>query len=109
MEAKQRTEEQIKARMKKLGLSAASPAAPKETDDEDGDEGGDEEAEADGVAKGQEDNTEEDGVGNPGSAKPGLRKLKRKNQAESDDDSEGIFSSVEVCALDSPSLCRPAL
>lgn len=95
MEAKQRTEEQIKARVKKLGLSAATPASPKETDDE----AGDEEAEAGRPASGQEDNTAEDGVKDPGSAKPGLRvrKLKRKSQAESDEDSEGLFSSVEVC------------
>lgn len=95
MEGKQRTEEQIKARVKKLGLSAVSPAPPKETDDGLGDE----EAEADGAASGQEDNTMEDKVEDAGSAKPGLRvrKLKRKNQADSDGDSEGMFSSVEVC------------
>lgn len=97
MEAKERTEEQIKARVKKLGLSAATPASPSEPDEGPGDE----EAEADREASGQEDNTAEDGVEDPGSAKPGLRvrKLKRKNQAESDDDSDGLFSSVEVCLL----------
>lgn len=97
MEAKQRTEEQIKARVKKLGLSAATQSSPREADDGPGDE--DEEAEADRAARGQEDSTVQDGVEGPDSAKPGLRvrKLKRKNQAESDDDSEGLFSSVEVC------------
>lgn len=92
MEVKQRTEEQIQARVKKLGLSAAKPASPRESDEGSGDE----EAEADRAASGQEDNTAEGGVEDPGSVKPG-RKLKRKNQEESDDDSEGLFSSVEVC------------
>ena len=103
LEAKQRTEEQIKARVKKLGLSTATPASPKETDDE----AGDEKAEADRAASGQEGNMgggEED----PGSAIPALRvrKLKRKNQAEaeSDDESEGLFSSVEVCVFRAPSV-----
>eukprot|EP00903_Cladosiphon_okamuranus_P017376 g16007.t1 len=96
MEGKQRTEEQIKARVKKLGLSAPTPASPKETDNETGDE-----AEADRAASGQEDKTVKDGEEDPGSAKPTLRmrKLKRKSQAkveaESDNESEGLFSSVE--------------
>eukprot|EP00752_Nemacystus_decipiens_P001460 g1436.t1 len=93
MEAKQRTEEQIKARVKKLGLSAATPTSPKEKDDESGDE----EAGANGAASGHEESTTEDRVEDPGSAKLGLRvrKLKRKSQPESDEDSEGLFSSGE--------------
>ena len=96
MEAKQRTEEQIQARVKKLGLSAATLASPKGTDDG--------EAEADRGASGQENNTAEDGVEDSGSAKPVLRarKLKRKNQAESDEDSEGLLE-VHTC-LDPPSM-----
>lgn len=102
MEVKQRTEEQIKARVKKLGLSAASPARPVEgggDSDDDPDEGpGDGKAEGDLPASGDEDSAMEDRVEDSGSAKPvHVRKLKRKNQAESDDDSEGLFSSTEVC------------
>lgn len=95
MEAKQRTEEQIKSRVKKLALSAASPASPGETDEGPSDE----EAEADRAAIGQQDSTAEDVVENTDSAKPEsrVRKLERKNQAESDEDSEGLFSSMEVC------------
>lgn len=88
MEAKQRTEEQIKARVKKLGLSAATPASPGVTDEPAGAE-----AEKDQPASGEEDNAKEGADSE--SARP-VRKLKRKSQAESDEDSEGLFSSVEV-------------
>lgn len=101
MEVKQRTEEQIRARVKKLGLTAASPARPMEggdDSDDDADEGPDDgNVEAGLPASGEEDNAMEDRADNPGSVKPfNVRKLKRKNQAESDDDSEGLFSSTEV-------------
>ncbi len=89
MEAKQRTEEQIQARVKKLGLSAAPPASTDATDEPAGAE-----AEPDQPASGEEDSTK-DGQEDSGSAKR-VRKLKRKSQVESDEDSEGLFSSVEV-------------
>lgn len=101
MEVKQRTEEQIRSRVKKLGLTAASPARPMEgggESDDDADEGREDgKAEGDLPACGEEDNPTEDRAENSGSVKPiYVRKLKRKNQADSDDDSEGLFSSTEV-------------
>lgn len=101
MEVKQRTEEQIRARVKKLGLTAARPDRPMEgggNSDDDADKGSDDGNAEEGLpASGEENNAMEDRVDNPGSAKPfNVRKLKRKNQAESDDDSEGLFSSTEV-------------
>lgn len=101
MEAKERTEEQIRARVKKLGLTAASPARPMDgsgDSDDDADDGPDDrKAEGNIPASGEEDNAVEATAEDPGSAKlVNVRRLKRKNQAESDDDSEGLFSSSEV-------------
>lgn len=87
MEAKQRSEEQIKARVKKLGLTAAHR-------EEIGNGSGDNPD--DGVSLGAESD-EEDTASNTRSAKAvHVRKLQRKSQAESEEDSEGLFSSTEV-------------
>lgn len=87
LEAKQRTEEQIKARVKKLGLTAAQPE--KVSGGENGDDPGDK------ASIGSA--SDEDSANQARSAKPvHVRKLQRKSQAESDEDSEGLFSSTEV-------------
>ncbi|CAM9634093.1 unnamed protein product [Ectocarpus sp. 13 AM-2016] len=96
MEVKQRTEEQIKARVKKLGLSAASAASPGEG----GGESADEPLEVPGTenraSSGEEDNARDDAVDDVGADEPmHVRRLERKNKTESDDDSESLFSSTE--------------
>ncbi|CAM9181854.1 unnamed protein product [Hapterophycus canaliculatus] len=88
MEAKQRTEEQIKARVKKLGLTAAYPAKV----------GGGENADNPGEGGSIVDISDEQETSNRSrsAAKPvHTRKLQRKSQAVSDDDSDGLFSSAE--------------
>lgn len=100
MEAKQRTEEQIKARVKKLGFSAASAASPGEG----GGESADEPLEVPGTenraSSGEEDHAMGDAVDDVGADKPmHVRRLERKNKTDSDDDSEGLFSSTEVCTM----------
>ena len=114
MEAKHRTHEQIKARVKKLGLTAASHAstgvdsesAP-DTDEEPGgnhadmagNNGESEEAEmADKTGGSDEEGT----AGVTGPASPvHVRKIESKNHGQSDDDDEGLFSSTEVSIMHS--------
>ncbi|CAB1099608.1 unnamed protein product [Ectocarpus sp. CCAP 1310/34] len=93
MEVKQRTEEQIKARVKKLGLSAASAASPGES----GGENADEPLETPGTENRASSGEEENAMDDVGADKPmHIRRLERKNKTESDDGSEGLFSSTEV-------------
>lgn len=104
MEVKNRTEEQIKARVAKLGLKAASGASPLPS--EGGSEGAggsglddgssDDDAKADETASGRDDGTtaEDTAPASPIRA----RKIESKSQAQSDDDSEGLFSAAEVRA-----------
>lgn len=109
MEAKHRTHEQIKARVKKLGLTAASQASmgvdsesAADTDNEPSDKdadmadnagGSDEDEKADDVGGSDLESTA--GDTGPGPESPvHVRKLLSKNHGQSDD--EGLFSSTEV-------------
>lgn len=120
MEAKHRTHQQIKARVKKLGLTAASHAytggdseSAADTDNEPGDKdadmaynaGGSDEAEKADDAGGSDLEGTAGDTG-PGPASPvHVRKILSKNHGQSDDDDEGLFSSEvsrsddEFCVL----------
>lgn len=112
MEAKHRTHDQIKARVKKLGLTAASHASTRvdsesapDTDEEPGgsdadvadNKGESEEAEMADKTGGSD---EESAAGDTGPASPvHVRKIESKNHGQSDDDDEGLFSSNEVSII----------
>lgn len=99
MEVKQRTEEQIKARVKKLRLTAVSRRQRTETSSTDeADEAGD--SDTDTGKGGRRSSDEEDAAGDVAPASPvHVRKIDPKSQPQSDDDSEGLFSSAEVGIL----------
>lgn len=109
MEAKRRTHDQIKARVKKLGLTAANYASAgvdsESALDTDEEPGGSDADVADNKGESEEakmsDKTggsdEESPAGDTGPASPvHVRKIESKNHGQSDDDNEGLFSSPEV-------------
>lgn len=101
MEVKHRTEEQIQARVKKLGLETTY-------DSSDGGVGmgeskrnmgpGDDDTDADRSQNGEEGENPSKTEGRAPASPVHVRRIERK-QAQSDDDSEGLFSSVEVRSL----------
>lgn len=106
MEVKSRTEEQIRARVEKLGLTSAGSVS---SDEEMSDTAGKDDRGAGDDGAGNDkplssDDDEEQGVtnsvgsGSPPSPAP-ARRIKRISQPQSDDDSEGLFSSTEVRAI----------
>lgn len=112
MEAKHRTHEQIKARVKKLGLTAASlasTAAESESAPDSDEEPGGNDSDADiaetkggtgepEVAGETDGSGEESTAGDPGpaSSPAHARKIESKNHGQIDGDDEGLFSSTEV-------------
>lgn len=94
MEAKDRTEAQIMKRVKKLGITAATQTSSASDNDE-----GENELEE---GSGDEDtlqaapHSSSDGEEGKTPSPVRVRHIERKSQAQSDDDSDGMFSSLEV-------------
>lgn len=112
MEAKHRTHDQIKARVKKLGLTAASYASARVDSESalgtDEEPGGSDADVADNKGESDEakmsDKTggsdEESPAGDTGPASPvHVRKIESKNHGQSEDDDEGLFSSPEASTI----------
>lgn len=107
LEANDRTEDQIKRRVKKLGLKSSTEEEDLSADGEsDADKeqepplpslSSDEGLDKDRNEKGDSGSSVE-GHKSTGSPVP-LHKILRKSQAQSDDDDEGMFSSPEVRVL----------
>lgn len=98
LDANERTEGQIKRRVKTLGLAAAKVPG----DNDSGEEERSFQQSADEESGGKETKDGRIGVGAGDDVSPDtrhrvrVRKIKRKNQEQSDDDSDGMFSSLEV-------------
>lgn len=105
LEANERTEDQIRRRVKKLGLKSATEQT-EETDPSSGEDDPGEVNEekgpslssddGDGLSDDQKENQEEGAKDVTDSPAVTLRKINRKRQDQSDDESEGMFSSPEV-------------
>lgn len=111
LEVHDRTEEQIKRRVKKLGLTSATEELVLSADGVS--DAGEEhpltlssDKEFDGRQRDYKDSgsgVEDDGAFNRSTL---LHKIKSKNQAQSDDDSEGMFSSPEVRVFSACNISR---